>query len=562
MNKFLLASGALMLTTTLAVAQTCDIPVNHISNFQSVKPSAQPDSLRIPSSHTFQTLIQEGEPYSNPLNGVVLSNFDFTGYVPLSGSSTVGHIALNHEGTTIATAGVSILDIYFNANDNLWVLTQTTPVDFSGVQGTGRNCSGGITLWGTSITSEETLPAADINGDGYQDIGWNVEIDPINRSIIDYDGDGNPDKLWKMGRMSHENVVVAADGKTVYEGNDESSGYIWKFVADSAGDLSAGKLYVLKLDDILGVATSGSWRLIPNATPTECNNVRSAASALGATNFSAVEDVEISPIDGMIYFVSKSSGRVYRFADFGETVNDFGIFVGNISQNYEITYEEDGDTLTAYEQWRSGNDNLAFDDLGNLYVLQDGGRNHIWMVTPCHTQSEPDVRLFAVTPAGCEPTGMTFSPDYKYMFLSIMNPDEDNITVQRDAAGEYVVFDRNAAIVIAHNGFLGDTDSTVVTEPENPTSIGTSAAAAKLAIANLYPNPVTAQLNMVVSSPDDRTAYVKVYSMTGTVVMATEANLNKGNTEIRLDAAALAAGVYNVTVTTSTGNLSARFIKQ
>jgi hypothetical protein len=281
---------------------------------------------------------------------------------------------------------------------------------------------------------------------------------------------------------------------------------------------------------------------------------------LGATNFAGVEDVEISPLDGMIYFTSKSSSRVYRFKDFGTTVNDFEIFVGNASMNYEVTYEDNGDTLTAYEQWRNGNDNLCFDDLGNLYVLQDGGRNHIWMVPPCHTEQNPDVRLFAVTPAGCEPTGMTFSPDFKYMFLSLQLPDNANITVQKDAAGQYVVFNRDAAIVIAHNGFLGTTDSTVVT-PE-PNSVYNTNGKAQLAIAELFPNPATSDLNLVVSSPSAMNATVKIYNMTGVVVMTTNAALNSGKNDIKLNAADLAAGVYNVTVTTNAGNLNARFIKQ
>jgi secreted PhoX family phosphatase len=560
MNKILLASSALMLTAAGAIAQNCDVPINHVSNFPSVKPSAQPDSLRIPSTHTFQMLVQEGDPYSNPLNGNVKSLFDFTGYVAINGSSENGYLNINHEGSTTATGGVSVLDMQFNTTSKIWEVTQKTPVDFGPAQGTGRNCSGGITNWGTSITSEETLPSGDANGDGYQDIGWQVEIDPVTRSVVDYDNDGTPDKLWQMGRMSHENMVLASDNKTVYEANDENPGYVWKFVADSAGDLSKGKLYVLRLDDQIGLASSGSWRLVPNGTPTECNNVRSAATSLGATNFNSLEDVEISPVDGMIYFVSKASSRVYRFRDMGTTVNDLEVFAGNPSQNYEINYESNGDTLTAYEQWRDGNDNLTFDDLGNLYVIQDGGRNHIWMITPCHTMQNPDVRLFAVTPAGCEPTGMTFSPDYRFMFVSMQHPDAGNVTVMKDAAGEYVVFNRESAIVIAHNGFLGDTDSTIVT-PE-PNSVYNTTGKAQLAIAELFPNPATSDLNLVISSPSAMNATVKVYNMTGAVVMNTNAALNSGKNDIKLNAADLAAGVYNVTVTTNAGNLNARFIKQ
>ncbi|TDH21658.1 DUF839 domain-containing protein [Segetibacter sp. 3557_3] len=440
--------------TPPATPVACEsIPANHISSFVSVLPSAQPDSLRIPSTHTFQMLLQSGDPYTNPANGVTKSTFDFTGYVPINGSSSNGYLSINHEEGSWPAAGVSMLSINYNPAPKTWNITNNVPVDFGGVAGTGRNCSGTVTPWNTVITCEEILPTSDVNGDGYQDIGWAVEIDPATHSVIDHDGDGQPDKLWGLGRMSHENVVVSADSLTVYEGNDENPGYIFKMVANAPGKLGSGNLYVLKLTGTPDNSSSGTWIQVPNSTPAECNNVRSFATAVGATNFNSVEDVEISPKDGKIYFTSKASSRVYRFSDNGSSVNAFDIFVGNASSLYNINYG----TGVAPEQWRDGNDNLTFDDEGNLYVIQDGGRNHIWMVRPCHTAANPQVELFAVTPAGCEPTGMTFSPDYKFMFVSMQHPSSTNATVMRDAAGTPVRFNRESAIVIARKEFLGNT---------------------------------------------------------------------------------------------------------
>ena len=338
MKKSLLI-GCLALSAAAANAQTaCELPRLHISRFTSVFPSAQPDSLRIPATHTFQLLTQEGDPYTNPADGNVRTLFDFSGYVPFNGSSTKGWLNLNHEGGNVSTGGVSVLDLEFDATKKIWKVLQTNLVDFTSasISGTGRNCSGGVTPWMTSVTCEETLPSGDANGDGYQDIGWNVEINPATRSIVDYDGDGNADKIWKMGRMSHENVVVANDSLTAYEANDENPGYVFKYVMKKKGDLSDGDLYVLKLDGPIDAINVGSWVKIPNSTPTECNNVRSAATAAGATNFSSLEDVEISPVDGMIYFTSKASSRVYRFRDYGSTVGDLEVFVGNKSQQYLI----------------------------------------------------------------------------------------------------------------------------------------------------------------------------------------------------------------------------------
>ncbi|MBX9448769.1 MAG: DUF839 domain-containing protein [Taibaiella sp.] len=446
--------------TAPEMPEPCDpLASDHISNFVSVFPSAQPDSLRIPATHTFQMLIQSGVPYTDIADGNTKGTFDFTGYIPIDGSSTNGYLSLNHEGSLWPSAGVSMMDIQYDGTTQLWEITNNEPIDFSVVEGTGRNCSGGITPWGTIITCEETLPSADANADGYYDVGWAVEIDPVTKTIVDHDGDGEPDKLWQVGRMSHENVVVAEDGITLYEGNDENPGFIFKFVADEVGELGTGTLYTLKLDGELGTSTTGEWIEIPTSTPTQCNEVRTYANiTAGATNFNQIEDVEISPFDGKIYFTSKSSGRVYRFQDDGMTISEMEIFVGEESSIYDIDYGDD----IAGEQWRGGNDNLTFDDAGNLYVLQDGDRNHIWMVKPCHSQDYPQVELFAVTPAGCEPTGMTFSPDYKFMFVSMQHPSGTNTTEMIDATGNPVIFNKESAIVIARKEFLGTEDPLAV----------------------------------------------------------------------------------------------------
>jgi len=84
-----------------------------------------------------------------------------------------------------------------------WKLDSSQAIDFGGeLVRTERNCSGGITPWGTVVTCEETLTSGDVNEDGYQDVGWNVEIDPISKSVPKY-GTGLRQKLWAMGRISH-----------------------------------------------------------------------------------------------------------------------------------------------------------------------------------------------------------------------------------------------------------------------------------------------------------------------------------------------------------------------
>jgi secreted PhoX family phosphatase/PKD repeat protein len=429
----------------------CTEGENHIACFRSIAPTAQTSNMIIPTgSHRFQMIFKQGDAYTIG-SGNAPGNHDFTGYIPLNGKSDLGHLAINHENSP---GGVSMLDISYNDSTKLWTVDSSQAVDFSSPElvKTVRNCSGGITPWGTIITAEESTPSGDENNDGYEDIGWLVEIDPITAKVVDYDNDGKQDKLWAMGRMSHENVVVANDNKTAYYGEDGGTHCVYKFVADKEKDLSSGTLYVLQLDQPLvgndPTGTTAKWIKMPNTTQSDRNNANSIAAALGGTNFNGVEDVEISPIDGKIYFTAKGRNRVYRFTDKDTTAVDFETFVGGTS------YVLNTNRGVYEEAWGSGNDNLTFDNKGNLWVLQDGGNNYIWMVRPDHTQSKPKVELFASMPAGSEPTGLTFTPDYKFGFFSVQHPSGSN-TPQTDASGNDITFNGSATVVFSRDGLLG-----------------------------------------------------------------------------------------------------------
>lgn len=515
-----------------------DLDSLHISRFTSVMPSAQPDSLRIPSTHTFQLLIQSGTPYTNSADGNMKGTFDFTGYVPRDSSSRLGYLSVNHEAGSFPAAGVSMMDIVFDTAVHIWNITNNRPVDFTSVQGTGRNCSGTVTPWNTIITAEETLPGTDANNDGYEDVGWLVEIDPATATVIDHDNDGVADKLFKMGLMSHENCVVSQDRKTVYFGNDQNPGYVFKFIANEEEHLESGDLFVMKLDGALDATTTGSWVGLPNFTPNDCNSITSYASSVGATNFDSVEDVEISPRDGKIYFTSKASSRVYRFRDLGMNVNAVEVFVGNASSEYVIETENG----LVEEQWMGGVDNLTFDNEGNLYVIQDGGRNHVWMVPYCHSQEHPAVKLFCVTPAGCEPTGMTFTPDNRFMFLSIQHPSALNNYAQTDAAGAPVIFNKESCIVIARKEYLGP--EAISEEPGNG---GGNAGLEKLEgkiDTELYPNPTFGKVNVQINSSIAAPVIIRVTDLLGNSVRVLSKQLSIGDNHMEIDLQNLPAGIY------------------
>mgnify|MGYP000611757944 CR=1 FL=1 len=413
-----------------------------IGDFISVEPLVQNSDFVIPSTHIFQRIIEEGDSLTQ--GGILPGNNDFTGYVPISGSSENGYLSINSE---LVPGGVSILDINFNITTRLWETTLSQAVNFDDVAGTQYNCSGTVTAWNTIISCEELISTSDSNSisdsnsDGYNDMGWCIEIDPVTKNVMD--------KRWALGNFNHENITVHSNDRTVYEGADSNPGYLYKFVADTAQDLSSGNLYVYSGSK----NGTGSWIQINNTTPAERNTTLTQSADTNATVFDGIEDVEIGP-NGWVYFAVKGESRVYRFQDSdaitGTTVSQMETYVGDTS--YTITSSSD----TTNENWGYGNDNLAFDGEGNLWVLQDGGNNYIWVVENGHTQAVPKVKIFGRTPTGSEPTGITFSPDYRFLFMSIQHPNSsNNMSTQTDAAGISVAFDKDISLVIARKENLG-----------------------------------------------------------------------------------------------------------
>lgn len=418
----------------------------HIGCFTSVNQTRN-QILKIPVDHRFQQIGRQGQTHS--LGGTVGGNLDFTGFASWQGSSKRGAVGVNEENTP---GGVSVFYIRFNDSTGTWMRDSSGKVNLSHpalVQST-RNCSGGVTPWGTIITSEESFNTGDVNADGYQDVGWQVEYNPWTRQVRDYNGDGIPDKLWAMGRMSHENIAVANDSLTAYYAEDGGTSCVYKFIAFQKTRLDSGLLYVLQRNGTTG--TTGQWILVPNTTQAQRNTTNSLAGGLGGTNFNGPEDVEISPLNGMVYFTSKGNGIIYRFQDNGMTVSNFENYVGNSSVNYTMNVEGGGSQSA---NWGSGIDNLVFDNLGNLWAQQDGGNGHIWVIRPDHTPASPKVDIFATTPSGSESSGLTFTPDYRQGFLSIMGASGSNSTVATDATGAPIVFNQSNTVVIAKKNFLG-----------------------------------------------------------------------------------------------------------
>lgn len=335
------------------------------------------------------------------------------------------------------------------------------------IGGTKKNASGAITPWGTVISSEEHTGTETFNE--YYRNGWQVEIDPKTNPIT-------IKKQYEMGRFAHENAAIHPNQRTIYQGEEDGYGYIYKFVAHTERDLSSGDLYVYKAD---GIPTSpkssgtGKWLKLINKGPGDLNitcisgskgsnNVKTQATCLGATPFNEIEEVEIGPC-GKVFFVAKNEKVVYYFEDNDplslnpdQSVVDFeGVYVGSNPTYPMLT--ESGTIVNI--KWSRGLPNvIEFDNEGNLYIGHNGGINEIWMVENGHTEDSPKVKQMAITPNGGTPTGFTFSPDNRFMFLSFKKPLDlsGNTEVQIDAEGNEIIFNEPMTIVIARKEHLGN----------------------------------------------------------------------------------------------------------
>ena len=343
-------------------------------------------------------------------------NNDYVGFIPLDQSGTRGLLCVNHEYTNeevmfpgigrqdttgfkemtaelveieMAAHGVTVVEIsrdgdrwrvVLDSPHNRRISPLTTVIGIDGpaaghdrlktsrdpagasIVGTLNDCAGGLTPWGTYLTSEENFhgyfwtdarnadgkPAKGLGGaqaksyarygvpglwqswGHFHDrfnvdkepnepnrFGWVVEIDP-------FDAASQPVKHTALGRFCHEGAetILAKDGRVVvYCGDDTRFEYLYRFVsagtydpADRAANLrllAEGTLSAAKFE------ADGTVRWLPlrhgegpltaeNGFASQADVVidaRLAADLLGATRMDRPEDVQPNPVTGKVYAI-------------------------------------------------------------------------------------------------------------------------------------------------------------------------------------------------------------------------------------------------------------------
>lgn len=175
----------------------------------------------------------------------------------------------------------------------------TESIDFAELGGLWVPCAGSVTPWNTHLGSEEYPPNARtlMEAATFDDIDdyWKpmlryFGLDPADESLsmdrvraafkpynygypvevtVDPDGGYDVAKHYAMGRMSLELAYVMPDRRTVYMTDDGTNVGLYMFVADAAGQLTAGTLYAMKWNQT-GTKNGGSadldWISLGHAT--------------------------------------------------------------------------------------------------------------------------------------------------------------------------------------------------------------------------------------------------------------------------------------------------------
>lgn len=301
--------------------------------------------------------------------------------------------------------------------------------------------------------------------------GWVVEVDP-------FDPQSTPVKRTAFGRYCRECSVLSLgeDGRMAfYSGDDTKGEYVYKFVpsgsyvpgADQANRLllDSGTLYVAHFN----ADGSGEWLALvhgQNGLTAENGfadqaevllNARAAADQAGATPMDRPEWVAVHPHSREVYVTLTNNdgrgtkqptdkanprpnnlhGQILRWneqgADPAATAFTWEIFL--LAGERPGAKDAEGQSVPANligtidGDIFSSPDGVAFDGAGRLWIETDFGDEEPAMQAMgtnqllCADPRTREVRRFLVGPRGCEITGITWSPDYRAMWINVQHPE-------------------------------------------------------------------------------------------------------------------------------------------
>lgn len=280
--------------------------------------------------------------------------------------------------------------------------------DFQSLNGTIVNCAGGPTPWGTWISCEETT-AGETQG-WTQDHGYNFEVP----ASADDEVEAVP--LKAMGRFVHEAVAVDPRTGIVYETEDRGTAGFYRFIPDSEGDMSEGRLQMLAVKGRPNYNTTSGQRVgqplpvewvdieDPDPPEAEVNSlaVFQQGSERGGALFSRLEGCWYG--DGSVFFHATDGGD----AELGQV------------WEYRPRGRSGGQLILIFEsespEMLDAPDNITVSPRGGIVICEDGdGEQFLRGLTP-----EGRIFDFALNIKNDrEFAGACFSPDGETLFVNI-----------------------------------------------------------------------------------------------------------------------------------------------
>ena len=289
--------------------------------------------------------------------------------------------------------------------------------------GTGHNCSGGATPWGSWLSCEEWTQRADAQH--AQDHGYVFEVPATTTAQL-----AEPRPIRAMGRFVHEAVACAPAGDVLYLTEDRGDGCLYRYLPRVHGKLhEGGRLQALVVDEASSMDTrnwtaDGTANVIPgirlktswiDLEDVEAPNddLRYRAFNAGAARFARGEGIWHA--GDQVHFACTTGGQAqigqiftYRPSPHEGTARE-----AEAPATLELFIEPNDSTLIEMA------DNLTVSPNGELFICEDGpDANGMTRVTP-----EGGIERFAMNRANTsELAGPCFSPDGSTLFVNIQNP--------------------------------------------------------------------------------------------------------------------------------------------